>query len=56
MAKAWLATHIFASVANKLRPDEIENVITAEKPNKDVLHDTVGRHMIHWPYGDLNHA
>ena len=58
MAKAWLTTHIFAAVANKkLRPDQIDNVITAEISNKDeepVLYETVARHMIHGPYGTLN--
>jgi hypothetical protein len=60
MAKAWITTHTFASLlclTNKVRPDQIDSVITAEIPNKDedpVLYETVVKHMIHGPCGALN--
>ena len=49
--------HLLLWLTNKLRSDQIDNVITAEIPNKDkepVLYDTVARHMIHGPCGALN--
>jgi hypothetical protein len=44
-------------LTNKLRPEQIHNVVTAEIPNKDedpVLYDPEARHMIDRPYGALN--
>ena len=49
--------HLLLWLTNKLRPDQIDNVITAEIPNKDedpVLYDTVARHIIHGPCSALN--
>ena len=44
-------------LTNKVNPDQIDKVITAEIPNKDedpVLYDTVAKHMIHGSCGALN--
>jgi hypothetical protein len=49
--------HLLLWLINKVRPDQIDSVITAEIPNKDedpVLYETVVRHMIHGPCGALN--
>ena len=49
--------HLLIWLTNKVRPDQIDNVITAEIANKDedpVLYATVARHMIHGPCGALN--
>ena len=49
--------HILIWLMEKLRPNEIDNVISAEIPNSEqdpMLHKIIVKNMIHGPCGDLN--
>ncbi|KAE9540849.1 hypothetical protein AGLY_004094 [Aphis glycines] len=49
--------HLLLWLKNKITPDQIDNVISAELPNKEddpLLFNSVVRHMIHGPCGVLN--
>lgn len=49
--------HLLLWLINKIRPDEIDSVISAELPNKEedpILYDIVKRHMVHGPCAPLN--
>ncbi|XP_055308584.1 uncharacterized protein LOC129572604, partial [Sitodiplosis mosellana] len=49
--------HILIWFEDKLKPDQIDNIISAEIPDPSidkVLHDIVCKHMIHGPCGSLN--
>jgi len=49
--------HLLLWLKNKITPDQIDNVISAELPNKEddpLLFNSVVRHMIHGPCGFLN--
>ncbi|XP_060881727.1 uncharacterized protein LOC132953221 [Metopolophium dirhodum] len=50
--------HLLLWLTNKIQPDQIDSVITAEIPNKEEdqeLYDIVVKHMIHGPCGAFNH-
>ena len=49
--------HLLVWLVNKIRPDQIDGVISAEFPNKDddpTLHEIVTKHMVHGPCGAYN--
>lgn len=49
--------HLLLWLKNKITPDQIDNVISAELPNKEddpLLFNSVARYMIHGPCGVLN--
>jgi len=49
--------HILIWLRNRIRPDQIDSVISAELPDPDEdpgLYDIVGRHMVHGPCGRIN--
>lgn len=50
--------HLLLWLTNKIRPDQIDSVITAEIPNKEEdneLYDIVVKHMVHGPCRAFNH-
>lgn len=50
-------SHILIWLKEKIRPNEIDSIISAEFPNPDVdpdLHGTITRSMVHGPCGILN--
>jgi len=49
--------HILVWLVDKIRPDEIDSIISTEIPDETVdpkLYTVVTKHMIHGPCGDLN--
>lgn len=49
--------HLLLWLKNKITPNQIDNVISAELPNKEddpLLFNSAARHMIHGPCGVLN--
>ncbi|XP_045453030.1 uncharacterized protein LOC123662192 [Melitaea cinxia] len=55
--RGLLHIHLLLWLTNKIRPDQIDTVITAELPDQDedpTLYDIVVRNMIHGPCGALN--
>lgn len=49
--------HLLVWLVNKIRPDQIDSVISAELPVKEedpVLYEIVKKHMVHGPCGALN--
>lgn len=49
--------HILIWLVEKIRPNEVDEVISAEIPNEEVdpgLHEVVIKNMIHGPCGTLN--
>lgn len=50
--------HLLLLLTNKIQPDQIDSVITAEIPNKEQdqeLYDIVVKHMVHGSCGAFNH-
>lgn len=51
--------HILIWLETKIRPDEIDLIISAELPDKNIdpiLHEMVLKHMCHGPCGDINRS
>ncbi|XP_018803852.1 PREDICTED: uncharacterized protein LOC108978162 [Bactrocera latifrons] len=49
--------HLLVWLVNKIRPNQIDRVISAELPDKDedpILYEIVKKHMMHGPCGTLN--
>lgn len=49
--------HLLVWLVNKIRPNQIDRVISAELPDKDkdpILYEIVKKHMVHGPCGTLN--
>ncbi|CAG4932716.1 unnamed protein product [Colias eurytheme] len=49
--------HLLVWLVNKIRPNQIDRVISAELPDKDedpILYEIVKKHVVHGPCGTLN--
>jgi len=50
-------SYLLLRLTNKIKPDQIDSVITTKIPNKEdqELYDIVVKHMVHGPCGAFNH-